>query len=275
MNTDHNANKITDLSEIVTWAVLLSKWTRFAQSSVALPEDETGERWRKSVAPMIGLQAVCFALRDVTRLPDDERLLGIDRASVIIRNHARELDEAWRGEPMPEGLLEVMADARAALESAEHIAYHARAEGDEFVMPDVHELCAQAVSDGFEGELFASPPGTILSSGEPALVSRPRPIPFDVPGLVTDDSPRLQQQVYRMVDDEAGAVRDEVVPYHRTMPAGRPMLEHVVSGGRVLRNARSDEQVRLWIEEQARTMEGLSREVVWSDEDDESITSSG
>src|SRR5690606_34338419 len=40
-----------------TWATLLAGWVQFAQSAVALPRDEQGQRWRDSIAPTISLHA--------------------------------------------------------------------------------------------------------------------------------------------------------------------------------------------------------------------------
>ncbi len=262
MDTDQNANNIGDLTTIVTWSVLLSKCTRFAQASVAFPKGELGDRWRASVAPMIGLQSIAFALGEAATLPVDERLLGIDRAGLMIRAHSKELDETWRAEPMPEELLELIADARAVLERAAHLGAHASVASDGFVMPDVHALCAQAIDDGYEGHIFAAMPGTILREGTPALVARPGPLPFDVPGLDAESGPSVQAQVYRSIVDTSGAVRDTVVPFHEEMPAGRPLLEHIVEDGALTRIESDASQVEKWITAQARSLDGRSHELV-------------
>jgi len=222
---------------------------------------------------MIGLQAVCFALGESFAIPVSERLLGIDRAGVIIRNHARELDKAWGSEPMPEQLLELMADARSARDASAHIGFVAVVESDGFVMPAIDEPCARAIDDGFTGELFAAPPGTILAAGEPALFSRPHPLPFEVPGLCAHDEPIVQEQIYRSTDESANLVRDEIVAFHKEMPAGRPLLEPMVPGGAsgtLVREPRTDAQVRAWIEEQARTFDGREHVVLRHEPDDDS-----
>ena len=102
----------------LTWAVLLGRWTDFARAAVALPRDADGDRWRASVAPVIGLQAVTFALGDLDRLEPAERALGLDRAEVLIGRYSGELHEHWRGVPMHGELVRLIEDAMAALASA-------------------------------------------------------------------------------------------------------------------------------------------------------------
>lgn len=50
--------------ERLTWAVLLARWTEFARSAVALPKEGEAGLVRQSVADIITLQAVWFALGD-------------------------------------------------------------------------------------------------------------------------------------------------------------------------------------------------------------------
>lgn len=104
----------------LTWAVLLGRWTDFARSAVALPEDAAGRRLRASVADLIGLQAVWFALSQMHELPADamapaERALGLTRAGVLIDRHEAALRGRFAPDPLPEQAEELIADARAAL----------------------------------------------------------------------------------------------------------------------------------------------------------------
>lgn len=101
-----------------TWAALLSHWTEFARASVAFPRDSGGMRMRASVVPAIGLQAVTFALGDLDRLNANERAVSLDRAEVLIRGCAEAIEDAWRGEAAHPGLLELIDDARRALDAA-------------------------------------------------------------------------------------------------------------------------------------------------------------
>jgi len=104
----------------LTWAVLLGRWTDFARSAVALPEDAEGRRLRESVADLIGLQAVWFALSQLAELPPeampaDERALGLTRAGVLIDRHEAALRRRFAPDALPEQAEELIADARTAL----------------------------------------------------------------------------------------------------------------------------------------------------------------
>jgi hypothetical protein len=103
--------------EILTWTGLLAQWVRFAQASLALPEDSDGfgARWRASVAAIINLQAVTFALADLERLAANERLLALDKAELLIDQSTGEIERIWAGIELSPALREVCADARLAL----------------------------------------------------------------------------------------------------------------------------------------------------------------
>ncbi|MCC7192177.1 MAG: hypothetical protein IT444_05280 [Phycisphaeraceae bacterium] len=104
--------------ERLTWAALLGRWVDFARSSLALPEDESGERLRRSVPDIIMLQAVWFALANLQELDASERALGLDRAAVLIEKHTKTLEAVWRGSELPEALRDVMREAREELSKA-------------------------------------------------------------------------------------------------------------------------------------------------------------
>ena len=106
----------TPSERAMTWAALLGKWTEFAQSALALPDDDEGGRLREAVPAIIGLQAVTHALAELDDLEPDERALGIDRAEMLIRKHAGELNTIWRGEEMPEEIIEIVDLMIASLE---------------------------------------------------------------------------------------------------------------------------------------------------------------
>lgn len=105
-------------TDALTWAVLLGRWTDFARGAVALPDDASGRRLRASVADLIGLQAVWFALTHLGALPADERALGISRAGVLIERHAAALCRCFGEDGLPAQAAELVADARAALAEA-------------------------------------------------------------------------------------------------------------------------------------------------------------
>lgn len=103
----------------LTWPALLAHWTAFAQSSAALSKSAEGERWRSAVAPIIGLQAVTFALGDLDRLRlPGERAAGLDKAEVLVRTHTGALHALWREEGLPDEIVSLIHDASAALQAA-------------------------------------------------------------------------------------------------------------------------------------------------------------
>ncbi len=112
--SDATPDKPTDL----TWAALLGRWVEFARGALALPDDETGRRLRDSVADIVMLQAVWFALRQIDELNEDQRALGLDRAEVLIDKHGAALRERWRGDEMPAQIAELIRDAEQALQHA-------------------------------------------------------------------------------------------------------------------------------------------------------------
>lgn len=98
----------------LTWAALLGRWVDFARSALALPTDVEGRRMRDAVPDIIALQAVWFALGRLDELGRDQRMLGIDRAGVLIERHGAALRERWGDEAMPPLLEELIRDAREA-----------------------------------------------------------------------------------------------------------------------------------------------------------------
>ena len=102
----------------LTWAVLLGRWVDFARGALALPADDTGRKMRDSVADIIMLQAVWFALGQLDELGQDERALGLDRAEVLIDKHAGALRRRWGGAGVPGTIGELVGDALTALRGA-------------------------------------------------------------------------------------------------------------------------------------------------------------
>jgi hypothetical protein len=114
--------------EALTWTGLLAQWVRFAQASLALPDDAdgSGSRWRASVPAIINLQAVTFALADLDRLAADELALALDKAEILISDNERLLAAIWNAGMTP-SLREICDDARATLDAAKHRRRSARA----------------------------------------------------------------------------------------------------------------------------------------------------
>lgn len=108
--------------EAMTWSGLLARWIEFAQASLALPRDATGDAWRASVPHIINLQAVTFALGDVGSLSPADRPVALDKAEVLIDSSEKALLSHWVAGDLPPLLAEVIADSRVALGAAARIA---------------------------------------------------------------------------------------------------------------------------------------------------------
>lgn len=105
-------------AEKLTWAVLLGRWTAFARSSVALPDDDAGRRMKASISDIITLQAVWFSLQQLHELDAAEQAIGRDRAGVLIERCEHAIRQRYAGEPLPEMLEELIDDAKTALDSS-------------------------------------------------------------------------------------------------------------------------------------------------------------
>lgn len=228
----------------LTWPALLAHWTAFAQASVALPKGVEGDRWRSAVASIINLQAVTFALRDLDHLAKQEdRAVAIDKAGVLIRQHAAALHELWRGEPLHTELVALIAEAKTAVDGANRAGLEWRVLAESLLAEHPGDVAALVLSSGFEGDLYLPTPGVPLFRGSPAAFCRTpdgsRPSETVVRAvkefLIDVSRPEriaAMRQVYRQFDFAKGrAVRDLVVPMDETLPAGQPLLVPVVVDG--------------------------------------------
>ncbi len=71
---------------------------------------------RSAVPDIINLQAVWFSLEHLDELDADQRALGLDKAQVLIEKHAGALRSAWGDETLPAELVELIEDAKTALQ---------------------------------------------------------------------------------------------------------------------------------------------------------------
>jgi hypothetical protein len=240
-------------TEALTWTTLLGQWMDFAKASLALPDDAHGDRWRASVTPVINLQAVTFALADLARLPDDQRPFGRDRAEVMIRDNAAALESIWRGEPMPDELLEIGDDARAALDASIYAgATELVWSGNEpLVIPDLPV-------DGDRGTLAVMQPGTLAMPGVPVAwwVERDgSPLINALPDC-DPTTPAVPHQVYRQIDDTGHITADLVAPMDAELPAGMPLLVPILERGRRIGHFTLDAQQ--WLAQQRAAMTAAS-----------------
>lgn len=163
--------------EVLTWTALLGRWIEFAQASVALPDDDRdAANWKASVAPIINLQAVTFALGDLEHLPESEHALARDKAAILIERSESELLAIWNseeneaitatfGEVLPEQIDELLEDALLALERAGWI------NGRIAIWPGPGVLTMPEVDLGDRpraGTVLLAAPGTLIMPNEPA-----------------------------------------------------------------------------------------------------------
>lgn len=232
----------------ITWPTLLAGWTEFAQSAVSLPDTGDGGRWKQSVAPAIALHAIAMALTELARLDPEERPLAMDRAEMAIREHAAALNAAWRAEPMPESLTDLIDEARLAFETALHEGLEWTVESDRFVGLHPGDLAEKLLDAGFVGEVLIPAPGVTLFKASVAATARERdggPVDDEITALVQSFLRKCEgkvckhpavslplRQVYRQFDfAKGGPVRDLVAPVVGDLPPGQPLLVPVVSGG--------------------------------------------
>lgn len=228
----------------LTWASLLAHWTDLASRAVALPQTAEGVRWRQSIAPMIGLQAVTHAIGEIGQLPDDERALAIDRAESLVRRHARELHSAWSDEPLDGHLVEIIHDARASIEAAARWGLEWTVRHGPLVADHPADLVGALLGGGFAGELFVPAPGVAIPDGAPvAFLAAPRAGPIQpewseaVAAFLGAEAagPEARagaRQVYRQFDFGRGVpVRDLVVPMAAGVAAGQPLLVGAIIDG--------------------------------------------
>lgn len=249
-------------SRDLSWPLLLAKWTEYAKAAVALPTTEQGNRERDSVPAVIALQAICFALGEVHRLPTDERLLGIERAEYIVRERSTQLDQIWRGHPMPDAMLDLLTDARHAIQQASTLGTEYRAAANA-TSPDLAALLTlqttlnAASTDAHPLTAYALHPGTRIAAGTPVLFVNPD-CPIDLtPAALSSDCPLTEprttapMQVYR--NAAASQTTDLAAPMNTTMPPGRPLLIPLLIDGQP-RPLPSEADIARWVEVQSRML---------------------
>lgn len=227
-----------------TWAALLAAWTDFARASATLPKTPETDAFRRAVPPIIGLQAVTFALRELDSLPPSQREAGLDTASVLVRQYTAAIHEVWRAQELHPEVQSLIADARKELADATNTGVEWVVRTDRLVAEHPAELVAALLASGFKGDLFIPAPGVPLFATCPCAFVRnagggesPSPVLEAVEDFLGQESikrspPRRQRQAYRQFDfGKGGAVRDLVLPFDSALAAGQPLLVPAVIAG--------------------------------------------
>lgn len=245
---------------LVTWATLLSRWISLVKAGeglvLAAPRDADARRWRDSIAEVVSLQAVTFALGDLSAIPEIDRPLARDRADLAVTEAAGALDRIWKGEEMPEALLEVAADARRAVELAVYagLRWLVSLGSGPLRMPSVDLEAA-----GSEGTLALMQPGTLVLPGEPLAWWTERPLPAELAAMMQAEPTRFELrhgppvQVYRELDDQ-GMVRGDLVASLQELPRGLPLLVPISLDGESI--GRFTVRAEVWAAANDRAMEG-------------------
>lgn len=177
------------------WAALLSFWTALAQAagardSAGRPDggsdsgpdvDGAGPSkpdWRRAVPSMIALHAATCALEEIDLLEDgsaESRGLAIDRASVLIAKHIREVNALYRGHFMPARLEALIASARKTIHAAEHSGTAIVLEQSATMRPGGHAEIVARLGPQFAGTLWLLAEGAAAGEGCPVgFVRAPR-----------------------------------------------------------------------------------------------------
>lgn len=230
----------------MTWAALLGKWAEFARSAVALPDEGESGLLKQAVPDIIALQSVTHALGEINELDPEERALGLDRAEIGIREHAASINTIYRGEPMPDGVAELIDDARLALAAASGGGLEWCVADDRIICPHPMELVDALLEAGFAGDLFLPTPGVPVFAPAPCAFVRHAdgsPIEPELAAVIADflamsgeiaepEQMVEPRQVYRQFDfAKGGPVRDYVVPMESDLPAGQPLLVPAILAG--------------------------------------------
>lgn len=230
--------------EIITWTVLMARWTDFARAALALPADGEGARWRTAVPDVIALQALTHSLAEIDTIADQtHRAATIDLAEVQVRRHAESVHAHWRGERLPLQLVELVEDAHVALRAARCSGVEYIVAVESLVSEHPAELVGELLESGFTGDLYVPTPGVPIFSRSPAVFTRGRagvrPAPEHLSAIreffpELDEGRRLPclRQVYRQFDFGKGrAVRDLVVHEFEELPGGQPLLVPAIIAG--------------------------------------------
>jgi hypothetical protein len=214
----------------LTWAALLAKWMRLAQQAIALPDEGDAGRVKATLPMLIELQASTLALHDADMLGRDGYAAGVDLAEVCVRRSAGAVHSAWRGEPVPREIIELVEDAVRAVAIAREAGVEVRAASDGRTPVPVRAEDLRAA--GFEGQVLSITGGVWVKAGTPvcfALDRGGRPLASEALAVLARSYAGMpaerrspMRQVYR--DSSASETVDRVRLFDDTLVAGVPLL---------------------------------------------------
>lgn len=216
------------LPEAVGWTMLLAQGVELAKASVSFPAGEAGDRWRESVVPLVESQAIRHAIAQLANLPFLERPIARDLAAVSLRRAASSLDSIWRGEPMPEAVLEVVEEADEALAQAAYAGLRMlrlSPSAPPQWLPEDPGLASLAQNPGGRSTAAAMAPGTLVLPGSPIAWWATREDPALGDALSDGEIVAAVRpvQVYREVDEQ-GRIGGDLVADLEELPPGMPLL---------------------------------------------------
>ncbi len=237
--------------ETLTWTGLLGRWIEFAQASMAIAESDDGDLWRASVADVIRLQAVTFALGDLSLLDAADRPFAVDRATVVVEAAVADLNAIWTGTMLPESLAEMFDDARRGLDEAPWRG------ATELLWPGPGSLVVPELpSSPIGGTLALMQPGTLAMPGEPVAwwIDRdPEPLLAALPTCRAEAVP-LPRQVYRVITDDGHITEDVMVPISADPIPGLPLLVPICHRGEPIGHFTVDAEI--WQQQQEAALAG-------------------
>ena len=208
------------------WTALLAHAMHLAKAARAWGGSEQGVRMRESVAPLVQLQAVAIAMRQLGDLAPAHRAYARDQADVLLQRACESLRATWRGEPMRDAVLQAMSDARQSIANAMYAGLRCL----RWPGPGSLVVPAWPASVGqVRGSLALMEPGTIALAGEVIAWWCDRE-PLACDGCVHEalDAP---VQVYRRFDGNGRFESADTVPLHESLPSGMPTLVPICVAG--------------------------------------------
>jgi len=180
------------------------------------------------VPEIIRLQAVAHALGELASIPAREQPLARDRAAVTVTQAAAALDALWRGESMPEPILDTLDDAQRALARAAWVGMRMAW----WSGPGVLEMPGVALAEASAPHTVAMmAPGTPVMPGCPVAWWVGGNVP-QIEGCVVNGSCE-PLQVYRQFDKDGIATEDLIAPLD-ALPPGMPLLVPLREDGQPL-----------------------------------------